>query len=209
MATRNHHKGGRDCRNRRHQPHHHHHNHYKHLVYLLAIVCVQPAFEEDTVGVAANPQASISGAVANQAVQINQGSLSTQSFARGHFCNGPVLSLSPYFLQSESHACEPVPLTRNFGGQLTISVPLDGGAVETCKALAKVSLQKQRLDYELVRVKECINIFKSGFMINPKSPFFSICQDVMPLPSIASAKDAPLPKSSEQVSSSPLPTSSE
>ena len=157
----------------------------------------------------ANPQASISGAVANQAVQINQGSLSTQSFSRGHFCNGPVLSIYPYYLQTESHYKEAVPLNRNFGGQLTISVPLDGGAVETCKALAKVSLQKQRLDYELVRVKECINIFKSGFMINPKSPFFSICQDVMPLPSIASAKDAPETTSSEAASSEVQQVSSE
>lgn len=157
----------------------------------------------------ANPQASISGAVANQAVQINQGSLSTQSFARGHFCNGPVLSISPYYLQTESHFNEPVPLTRNFGGQLTVSVPLDGGAVETCKALARTRLQKERLDYELVRVKECINIFKSGFMINPKSPFFSICQDVMPLPSIASAKDAREPKSSAAASSAVQQVSSE
>ena len=160
-------------------------------------------------GVSANPQASISGAVANQAVQINQGSLSTQSFSRGHYCNGAVLSISPYYLQTESHYKEAVPLNRNFGGQLTISVPLDGGAVETCKALGRVALQKQRLDYELVRVKECINIYKSGFMIHPKSPFFPICQDVIPLPSIASAKDAPEPKTSEAASSEVQQVSSE
>ena len=209
MATRNHHKSCWFGRNRRHQPNHQPHNYYKYLVGLLAVIVCQPAFAEDTVGVAANPQASISGAVANQAVQINQGQLSTQSFSRGHYCNGAVISFTPYVMQTESHYVEAVPLTRNFGGQISLSIPLDGGAVETCKALAKVSLQKQRLDYELVRVKECINIFKSGFMINPKSPFYPICQDVMPLPSVASAKDAPVPKSSEQVSSSPLPTSSE
>ena len=100
-------------------------------------------------------------------------------------------------------------MNRNFGAQLTISVPLDGGAVETCKALGRVALQKQRLDYELVRVKECINIYKSGFMIHPKSPFFPICQDVIPLPSIASAKDVPSQTSSGAASSEVKPVSSE
>ena len=89
--------------------------------------------------VAANPQASISGAVANQAVQINQGSLSTQSFSRGHFCNGAVLSVSPYILQSQSDPG--ATLSRNFGGQLTISMPLDWGAVNTCKALARETIR--------------------------------------------------------------------
>ena len=143
MATGNHYKGRWFSRNRRHQPHHQPHNYYKYLIGLLAVVCCQPALAEDNVGVTANPQASISGAVANQAVQINQGSLSTQSFSQGHYCNGAVLSISPYYLQTESHFNEPLPLNRNFGGQLTISVPLDGGAVETCKALGRVALQKQ------------------------------------------------------------------
>ena len=175
MATGNHHKGRWFSRNRRHQPHHQPHNYYKYLVGLLAVVLCQPAFAEGDTSVAANPQASISGAVANQAVQINQGQLSTQSFGKGHFCNGAVLSFTPYYLQTESHYVEAVPLTRNFGGQISLSVPLDGGSVETCKALARIKLQKERLDYELVRIKECINIYKSGFMIHPKSPFFPIC----------------------------------
>ena len=208
MATRNYNKRCWFNRNRRCEPHHQPHNYYKYLVGLLAIVCCQPAFAEG-VGVAANPQASISGSVANQAVQINQGSLSTQSFARGHFCNGAVLSFSPYYLQTESHFVEAVPLNRNFGAQMTISVPLDGSSVELCKSLARTKLQKERLDYELVRVKECINIFKSGFMIHPKSPFFPICQDVMPLPSIASAKDAREPTSSAAASSEVQQVSSE
>ena len=202
MATRNHHEGSRGCRNRRHQPNNQPHNYYKYLVGLLAVIVCQPAFAEGDVGVAANPQASISGAVANQAVQINQGSLSTQSFSRGHFCNGAVMSFTPYVLQTESHYIEPVPLTRNFGAQVSISVPLDGGAVETCKALARTRLQKEKLDYELVRVKECINILRTGFTIHPSSPFYPICADVVPIASLDRTK-------AEEASSEPLPTSSE
>ncbi len=63
-------------------------------------------------------------------------------------------------------------------------MPLDGGAVEKCKALAQIQLEKGRLDYEIVRIKECINIFKSGFMIKPGSPFYPVCSDVMPIASV-------------------------
>ena len=102
-----------------------------------------------------------------------------------------MLSVSPYLLQTQ--ADPGASLSRNFGGQLTISVPLDGGAVEKCKALAQIQLEKGRLDYEIVRIKECINIFKSGFMIRPGTPFYPVCSDVIPI--------AAAPTSSEGVSS--------
>jgi hypothetical protein len=156
-------------------------------------------FAENT-NVAANPQASISGSVANQAVQINQGSLSTQSFAQGHYCNGTVMSLTPYYLQTQGDPGRS--LSRNFGGQISISIPLDGGSVETCKALAKRRLEKERLDYELVRIKECINILKTGFMIVPGTPFASVCADVAPIAAVARMTEA-------DPSSEPSPTSSQ
>ena len=68
-------------------------------------------------------------------------------------------------------------------------MPLDGGAVEKCKALAQIQLEKGRLDYEIVRIKECISIFKSGFMIRPGTPFYNVCSDVMPL-NVASVSPA-------------------
>lgn len=138
-----------------------------------------PALAENT-SVAANPQASISGSVANQAVQINQGSLSTQSFAQGHYCNGPVVSIAPYYLQTETVTGSNMH-SRNFGGQISLSMPLDGSSVELCKQLARSRIEKNRLDYELVRIKECINIFKSGYRLKPGTPFYSICADIEPL----------------------------
>jgi len=82
-------------------------------------------------------------------------------------------------------------MTRNFGGQLTFSMPLDFRATNTCKALAEKQLDKAKLDYELVRIKECINIFKTGFMIHPSSPFYPVCSDVIPVASLARTLEEP------------------
>ena len=180
MATRNHDTGGRGRRDRRHYSHHHHHHYNKYLVGLCAIIFSLPAAyaEGENTNVVANPQAAVTGSVANQAVQINQGSLSTQSYGKGRACNGAVISITPYYLGTESTASSHSH-SKNFGGQISLSLPLDGGAVELCKRLARKELEKQRLDYELVRIKECIAIFQKGFMIHPSSPFYPVCADVV------------------------------
>lgn len=181
MATRYSDKGGGSHRNRRHNTNHRDRHGYKYAICLCAIALVAPVKAEDTTSVSAQPQAAITGSVANQAVQINQGSLSTQSFARGHFCNGPVLSIAPYVLRTENRATS-YSHNWNYGGQISISMPLDGSSVELCKDLARRLIEKHRLDYELVRIKECIGIYERGFTLHPKSSFAAICSDVIPLP---------------------------
>ena len=187
---------GRNCQ--------HHKNYsngygYKYLVGLFSIIFCLPAYAEGTTSVAANPQAAITGSVANQAVQINQGSLSTQSFGSGIYCNGSVISFTPYYLTTENYGGT-YSNSNNTGAQVSVSIPLDGGAVERCKALAQIQIEKGRLDYELVRIKECINIFEKGFTIHPSSEFYPICADVIPV--------AALPKSEVGQSSVTLPASS-
>ena len=93
--------------------------------------------------------------------------------------------MSPYFLQTQGDPGRS--LTRNFGGQISISMPLDWESVNTCKRLAQVKLEKERLDYELVRIKECIGIYERGYTIIPGSPFYQLCSDVAPLASVARA----------------------
>ena len=129
-------------------------------------------------------------------MQINQGSLSTQSFRTGNYCNGPILSFTPYYLATESTASSHSH-NKNYGAQISFSIPLDGGAVELCKDIARKELEKTRLDYELVRIKECINIFKQGFMIRPGSAFYPVCADVVPIASLARKKEAEASSSSE------------
>lgn len=76
---------------------------------------------------------------------------------------------------------------------MSLSMPLDGGAVERCKALAQIQIEKGRLDYELIRVKECINIFSQGFMIHPSSPFYPVCADVIPIAAAPRLEEASSP----------------
>ena len=175
------------CRNRRYYPHYYHNFYYYIFVCILAIILPVRADEPRTTNVA-NPQAAITGSVANQAVQINQGSLSTQSYGKGHYCNGSVLSITPYVMQTESRqSIKHWPsISQNFGVQASLSVPLDGGAVELCKELARRKIEKERLDYELVRVKECVKIMKLGYTLRPDSPFYAICADVIPVSALPS-----------------------
>jgi len=190
MAIRSHNPCSWFSRNSRHDSNDRHGYGYKYLVGLLSIILVSPAYAENT-SVAANPQAAITGSVANQAVQINQGSLSTQSYGNNIHCNSSVISFTPYILSTENFGSTSSS-SRNSGGQISLSIPLDGGAVERCKALAQLQIEKTRLDYELVRIKECINIYESGFMIHPSSSFYPLCADVIPI--------AALPKSEPEVS---------
>ena len=144
--------------------------------------------------------ASISAGASNQAYQFNSVSLSTQSFDRGHFCNGAVLNIAPYFLESEMFTSS-YSKNRNYGGQLSFSFPLDGGAVETCKALARKRLQKATLDYELVRIKECMGILDRGYTIHPESPFSVICRDVVPIAALEPSSTEPASSSTSRASS--------
>jgi hypothetical protein len=153
-----------------------------------------PVNAENT-SVAANPQAAITGSVANQAVQINQGSLSSQAFGSGIVCNGAVISVTPYVMGTENYG-NIYSSSNNFGVQVSMSMPLDGGSVERCKALAQIQIEKGRLDYELVRVKECINIYKQGFMIDPRSPFGVLCADVIPIAAEPTSEEASASSSS-------------
>tara|TARA_B000000565_G_C23742707_1_gene361625 strand:- start:45 stop:362 length:318 start_codon:yes stop_codon:yes gene_type:complete len=79
--------------------------------------------------------------------------------------------------------------SNNAGAQVSLSIPLDGGAVERCKALAQIQIEKGRLDYELVRIKECIGIYERGFTIHPSSDFYPICADVLPIAALTRTEE--------------------
>jgi len=79
----------------------------------------------------------------------------------------------------------------NWGVQLNFSVPLDGGMIETCKAIARKHEQKMRLDYELVRALKCTEIMKSGFTFRPGSRVSSLCSDIVPIVALQKPKKQP------------------
>ena len=72
------------------------------------------------------------------------------------------------------------------GISATWSRPLDKNLQELCKnaATTQINMQQQliankRLDFELARLKNCGELKKAGMMFHPKSPYYSVCADVM------------------------------
>lgn len=81
---------------------------------------------------------------------------------------------SPYHYESRV-------TTANWGFQVGLAVPLDGGMVELCKSLARKHGDKMKLDYELTRALKCSEIQKNGFMLRPGTRVAHMCSDVIPI----------------------------
>ena len=74
----------------------------------------------------------------------------------------------------------------SLGFSATWSRPLDKSLQNQCKeaAAANIDLMKQqaankRLDFEIARLKNCGQLKKDGIYFHPKSPYYSICADVI------------------------------
>ena len=74
----------------------------------------------------------------------------------------------------------------NLGFSATISIPLDKEARDQCmKATALHNeyrtqvIANKRLDFEIARLKNCGELKKQGIVFHPKSPYYSVCADVM------------------------------
>jgi len=74
----------------------------------------------------------------------------------------------------------------NLGFSMTLSVPLDKKAMEQCKQSVDLHneyraqvIANKRLDFEIARLKNCGELKKQGIVFHPKSPYFSVCADVM------------------------------
>jgi len=72
------------------------------------------------------------------------------------------------------------------GFSITWSEPLDKKLQDQCKeaAAANIELMKQatankRLDFEIARLKNCGELLKAGIQFHPKSPYYSVCADVV------------------------------
>ena len=74
----------------------------------------------------------------------------------------------------------------NLGFSATISIPLDKQLQKQCKeaAAANIKLMQQthankRLDFEIARLKNCGQLKIEGIVFHPKSPYYSVCSDVV------------------------------
>lgn len=76
--------------------------------------------------------------------------------------------------------------TISLGVSATWSIPLDKKAQKICKEAAETQnqyraqiLANKRLDFEIARLKNCGTLLKEGIRFHPKSPYYSICADVV------------------------------
>ena len=73
----------------------------------------------------------------------------------------------------------------NFGIAATISVPLDKRFQDAClksattqEKIQRQILSKERLNYELARLKNCGQLYRDGIRFTKDSKYYSICEDV-------------------------------
>ena len=72
------------------------------------------------------------------------------------------------------------------GFSMTWSTPLDKELQQQCKDAAAANIAymiqntaNKRFDFEIARLKNCGELMKSGIMFHPKSPYYSVCADVV------------------------------
>ena len=155
--------------------------HYYIAIYLLTIG--SPVLAEDIYNTAA-PESTATGNVTNQAVQFqNNGAPSRQQYGEGIVCNGPTMTLSPFYMGNDSvpYDYESYVKSNQWGAQLNFMVPLDWSTINRCKSIAKRKEQKMQLDYELVRALKCAEIQQKGFTFRPGSRVEHMCHDIVPI----------------------------
>ena len=199
LATGDRHSGSRCDRNSRNRAHDRNriYNYLVKCVLSVVFLSCSPvnAQTNDGTTVIANPQASSTGSVTNSAVQINQGSYSTQGLGTGHYCNSGTMVFTPFYLGAGFHP--EYSRSENYGAQISFAIPLDGSAQEICKELGRKKIQQKRIDILLTRIRECTAMYEKGYMIRPNSPYSAICDDVVPIAAYSN-----LPASSQASSES-------
>jgi len=157
---------------------------------LISILSIGvPAYaEEGETNNTSNPVAAATGNVTNQAVQFqNNGAPSRQVLGPNISCNGSTMTFSPFYMGNhttpfdEEMSQQSYTVAENWGFQINFMVPLDGSIVERCKSIGARQEEKMKLDYELVRVKNCAELQQKGFMIRPGTRVYHMCSDVIPI----------------------------
>ena len=74
----------------------------------------------------------------------------------------------------------------NMGLSGTLSIPLSRKFQKQCheaaanqNAFVAQTVANKRLDFEIARLKNCGELMKQGIMFHPKSPYYSVCADVV------------------------------
>jgi hypothetical protein len=137
----------------------------------------------------AGPQATATGAVTNQAVQVLQGPYAVNTYGGGTSCQSATFNIQGFAYGSGTNSEDPEVFDTgvfNPGFTVGVSIPIDRSLQNLCKERAAVEIQraqaesdKARLDYELVRLLRCGEAKKQGILFRPDSPYSKVCSDVM------------------------------
>ena len=159
---------------------------------LISLLSIAPARAEEPENTnVSNPVAAATGNVTNQAVQFqNNGAPSRQHYGPNISCNGATMTFSPFYMGNHTTPFDieengmhqqNYTVAENWGAQLNFMVPLDRRGLEQCRRMAARQEEKMRLDYELVRVKNCAELQQKGFMLKPGTSDGQMCSDVIPI----------------------------
>ena len=151
------------------------------LLLCLSLVSNKVRAEGDT-NVQAQPNAIGNSSIINQNMNINNGMTGKQQFGN-LVCSQPTMAVTPFYTGNDAQS-ESYSINEGWGIQMSFMIPL--GDNQTCNELSKVKLDlakeeldKQVHDKQLVRVLKCSQLHAAGYMINPKSKFAYICNDVI------------------------------
>jgi len=152
---------------------------------LLCLSLVSKPVKAET-DVIAQPNAVGNSSIINQNMNVNNGMTGKLQFGN-LVCSQPTMAVTPFYTgnDAENTESETYSINEGWGFQMSFMIPL-GSNNETCSELAEVKLKlaieeldKQEHDKQLVRVLKCSQLHASGYMINPKSKFAYICNDVI------------------------------
>ena len=161
---------------------------------LLCLSLVSKARAEGDTNVQAQPNAVGNSSIINQNMNVNNGMTGKLQFGN-LVCSQPTMAFTPFYTgnDAENPSSETYSINEGWGFQMSFMIPL-GTNNDTCSDLAKVKLDlaieeldKQVHDKQLVRVLKCSQLHASGYMINPKSKFAYICNDVINIRSYVKA----------------------
>ena len=99
---------------------------------------------------------------------------------------GNLTNAGEILYHQENYSANKDNLGINFGVAATFSIPLGSAYQDAClrSATTQEKIQNQilnnkKLDYELARLKNCGELKIAGIQYHPKSPYHSICSDVI------------------------------
>jgi len=153
------------------------------LLLLSACLVSSSVKAEGETDVIAAPNAVGNSSIINQNMNINNGMTGKQQFGN-LVCSQPTMAVTPFYTGNDAQGEETYSINEGWGVQMSFMIPL--GDNKTCNELSKVKLKlakeelsKQVHDKQLVRVLKCSQLHAAGYMINPKSEFAYICNDVI------------------------------